>query len=84
MLAIGAMSALSSAGIKIPGDVAVLGFDNINMCRFISPGLTTVAQPMHEIGKESARLLLEKILNGNTGTQKQVIFQPEIVERGSV
>jgi LacI family transcriptional regulator, repressor for deo operon, udp, cdd, tsx, nupC, and nupG len=84
MLAIGAINALTSAGYKVPDDVAVMGFDNLSICNVVSPALTTVAQPMYDIGREAARLLVERITKGNTSSQKNVIFQPEVVARGSV
>lgn len=83
MQAIGALHALSEAGYSVPRDVAVLGFDNIELCRMVSPGLTTVAQPMHDIGREAARLLIDRIKGGG-GSCRSVVFAPEIVIRGSV
>jgi DNA-binding LacI/PurR family transcriptional regulator len=83
MQAVGAIRSLKEAGYDIPKDVAVLGFDNIEICGVVSPGLTTVSQPMHDIGREAARLLIERIRNGG-GNLKNVIFEPEIVVRASV
>jgi LacI family repressor for deo operon, udp, cdd, tsx, nupC, and nupG len=83
MQAIGALHSLRDAGYSVPRDVAVLGFDNIELCRVVSPGLTTVSQPMHEIGREAARLLIERI-KGVAGSHRNVVFAPEIVVRGSV
>lgn len=83
MMAVGAINTLLSLGYKVPGDVAVMGFDNLCICDMVSPGLTTVAQPMYDIGREAARLIVERITNGNTSSQKNVIFQPEIVVRES-
>ncbi|MGE5495061.1 MAG: LacI family DNA-binding transcriptional regulator [Burkholderiales bacterium] len=82
MQAIGAIRSLKEAGYDIPGDVAVLGFDNIEICSVVQPGLSTVAQPMREMGREAARLLIERIKTG--GNIKNVIFEPSIVARGSV
>lgn len=83
MQAIGAIRSLKEAGFAIPGDIAVLGFDNIEICGVVAPGLTTVAQPMRDIGREAARLLIERIKGGG-GNLKNVIFEPQIVVRGSV
>lgn len=83
MQAIGALRSLREAGYSVPQDVAVLGFDNIEICRVVSPGLTTVSQPMREIGREAARLLIERI-KGGAGSHHNVVFAPEIVVRGSV
>lgn len=83
MQAIGAIHSLKEAGYDIPGDVAVLGFDNLEICNIVSPALTTVAQPMHDIGREAARVLIERI-KGESDNIKNVIFQPQIIIRGSV
>jgi LacI family transcriptional regulator, repressor for deo operon, udp, cdd, tsx, nupC, and nupG len=84
MQAVGALNGLIAAGFKIPGDVAVMGFDNIELSGMIIPGLTTVAQPMRPMGRESARLLLERIQGGSAQANKSVIFQPELILRQSV
>ena len=83
MQAIGALHALNEAGFSVPRDVAVLGFDNIELCRMVSPSLTTVAQPMHDIGREAARLLIDRIRAG-AGSCRSVVFAPELIVRGSV
>lgn len=84
MQAIGAINGLLAAGYRIPQDIAVIGFDNIELCNMVVPGLTTVAQPMREIGREAVKLLIEIIRNQHKAISKCIVFQPEIVERGSV
>lgn len=59
--AIGAVSALSRAGLRVPADVAVTGFDGVQIGRHLHPGLTTVAQPMRELGETAVRLLQRRI-----------------------
>lgn len=61
IMAIGAMKAIQQAGLKIPEDVAVVGFDDIILSSYIKPGLTTAKVPMIEIGKEAARALIGDI-----------------------
>lgn len=63
-LAIGAMKAFRRAGLRVPEDVAVLGFDNIPVAEVFEPGLTTIAQPMQELGRAAAELLLERLAGG--------------------
>ncbi|HEY7225647.1 MAG TPA: LacI family DNA-binding transcriptional regulator [Micromonosporaceae bacterium] len=59
--AIGAMSALGRAGLRVPADVAVTGFDGVLIGRHVHPGLTTVAQPMRELGETAVRLLQRRV-----------------------
>lgn len=61
IMAIGAIKAIQQAGLKIPEDVAVVGFDDIILSSYIKPGLTTVKVPMIEIGKEAAKALIGDI-----------------------
>ena len=60
-LALGAMHELLIRGIKVPGDAAVAGFDDIDEARFSSPSLTTVAPGMNEIAERSVQLLIDRI-----------------------
>lgn len=60
-VAIGAMKALKNAGKRIPDDVAIVGFSEGSMATVVEPQLTTVLQPMKEMGRQAARLLLEQL-----------------------
>jgi LacI family transcriptional regulator len=61
--AIGAMAALASAGLRVPEDIAVTGFDGIQLGQHLRPSLTTVAQPMRSLGESAVRLLQERMSN---------------------
>jgi DNA-binding LacI/PurR family transcriptional regulator len=63
LMALGAMEVLREAGVQIPQDVAVVGFDDINAAQEASPSLTTVRQPFDRISEEMVRLLLD-VING--------------------
>ena len=63
--AIGAMTALREAGLKVPADVAVTGFDGIQLGEHLRPSLTTVVQPMRELGQAAVRLLEERMDDGS-------------------
>ncbi|MFZ0215345.1 MAG: LacI family DNA-binding transcriptional regulator [Candidatus Dormiibacterota bacterium] len=65
LMAIGALRALREAGLDVPGDMAVVGFDDIAMAALVDPGLTTIAQHPLEIGRRAAELLLAR-LDGDT------------------
>jgi LacI family transcriptional regulator len=82
--AIGAIRALSEAGLRVPADVSVVGFDDIQSAAFCTPSLTTVRQPLNEMGKRGARILLERIANpGKTELTAEVVIEPELVIRES-
>jgi LacI family transcriptional regulator len=82
-LAIGAIKALSEAGLKVPEDVSVIGLDDIDISAFTTPGLTTVRQPIFEMGKKSADLVCEWIARGRMQGRTE-LFTATIVERESV
>ena len=60
-MAIGAMAALQQAGLSVPGDVAVTGFDGIQLGRHLRPSLTTVVQPMAALGDTAVAMLKDRI-----------------------
>lgn len=62
-MAIGALSALDSLGIVVPRDIAVTGFDDVRLCRYVQPPLSTVSQPMRELGALCIQLLVERLEN---------------------
>ncbi|MFC5863096.1 LacI family DNA-binding transcriptional regulator [Acidicapsa dinghuensis] len=82
--AIGAVRALTEAGLNVPGDVSVVGFDDIQSAAFCTPSLTTVRQPLNEMGMRGARILLERIANpDNAELTAEVVIEPELVIRES-
>ena len=66
-MAIGVLDIARQRGVRVPRDLSVVGFDDIRFARFVDPPLTTIAQPMRDIGEGSVRLLLD-ILQGRTTT----------------
>lgn len=82
-VAYGTILALQAHGLRVPEDVSVVGFDNQDTSAFISPPLTTVAQPMREMGKQAACLLLERIGNGSAAAPQQILLEPKLVVRRS-
>jgi len=79
--AIGALSALNRAGLNVPNDVAVVGFDDIEVSRFLSPPLTTVKVPIQEIGRAAIQQLLA-FMNGEV-PDMCTHFETELVIRRS-
>ena len=81
-MAIGAMDSLRRRGVSIPDEVSVVGFDDIPFARYTVPPLTTVAQPVREIGQETVRLLLA-IVRGHTQSAVSVILPHKLIVRES-
>lgn len=81
-MAIGAMRALSSAGLRIPDDVSVVGFDDIRFSRYTTPPLTTISQPKNALGREAMTMLIE-ILNDPEVPPRKRVLSAELVVRGS-
>lgn len=81
-MAIGALAALRGSRLRVPGDVAVTGFDDIAATRHVRPALSTVRQPMRELGERSVRLLLRRIADP-AAPQNSVVLETETVIRGS-
>src|SRR6476661_31738 len=80
-MAIGAMQALQAQGIRIPEDILVAGFDDIEETRAITPSLTTVRAPWHLLGSKSVDLLLSKL--ANDALPDQILLDAELVCRQS-
>ncbi|AQQ54820.1 LacI family DNA-binding transcriptional regulator [Planococcus lenghuensis] len=82
LMAFGVMKAAQEAGLRIPEDVSITGFDDLMISNYIQPGLTTVGQNFAEIGKTAAQLLLKLM---DQTTERQHIYVPhQLVKRGSV
>jgi LacI family transcriptional regulator len=81
--AIGAIRALKDAGLTVPGDVSVVGFDDIQSAAYSTPSLTTVRQPLMEMGKRGAQVLLERIANRNKEYPSEIVMAPDLVIRES-
>jgi DNA-binding LacI/PurR family transcriptional regulator len=80
--AIGSMRAFQEAGLQVPKDISVVGFDDIQGAAFHYPSLTTVRQPLREMGEIAMRTLLERI-EGQENYPQEIAVQPELVVRES-
>ena len=80
--AIGAMQAFKQAGLRIPQDISVAGFDDIAFSAFCDPPLTTIAQPAEEFGRTAITLLID-LLNGKLCKAPKVIMPFELIVRDS-
>ena len=82
LMAVGAMAALRAAGRAIPGDVAIVGFDDSPLTTTTAPMLSSVRQPIEEMGREMARLLMQEIRRPGA-PPRRVILDTRLVVRGS-
>ena len=84
MMALGFINALKNAGLSVPLDISVVGYDNIQLSQFMTPKLTTISQPLEEVAKISTDLLLEKINNKQINNSSKLIrLSPTLIERES-
>jgi DNA-binding LacI/PurR family transcriptional regulator len=81
LMATGAMRTLRKAGRRVPDDVAVVGFDDIELARYTEPPLTTVRQPIVDLGRELARQLLR--LAGGEEIEQALVLPTDLVIRES-
>lgn len=81
--AIGALSALKRRGIRVPRDISLVGFDDIPFALYVDPPLTTIAQPMFEMGKRAMEMALT-LMNAPRARVEDVIIQGELIARASV
>lgn len=80
--AVGALDALQAAGFDVPGDVSLVGYDNVHLAGLRQIDLTTIDQPRSEMGEQAARLVLERI-DGHRAEARRVVIPPSLVVRGS-
>ncbi|HVJ07706.1 MAG TPA: LacI family DNA-binding transcriptional regulator [Acidisarcina sp.] len=81
--AIGAIRAIQDAGLRVPEDISVIGFDDIVSAAYYRPSLTTVRQPLREMGTTGAELLLERIAHPEKPYPSEIVMQPELIVRES-
>ncbi|MFC5451816.1 LacI family DNA-binding transcriptional regulator [Paenibacillus aestuarii] len=84
LLAIGALQAAKELGFRVPEDLSIVGFDNTILASVTDPPLTTVAQPIAEMGKLAVNLLIEELTKvGTTSNVQRTVIEPELVVRKS-
>jgi LacI family transcriptional regulator len=83
LLALGLMRALIKCGISIPGDMALVGYDDVEFASVLSTPLTSIRQPKYELGRTAAELLLDEANNPTAHQHKHIVYQPELIVRES-
>jgi LacI family transcriptional regulator len=85
--AIGAIRALQEAGLRVPEDVSVLGFDDVYAAEFHNPALTTIRQPLFEMGNLAAQTLLERVAKNQKKNEAKIpetlTVEPKLIVRRS-
>ena len=82
LMAAGAMYALFDAGLRVPQDIAIVGYDNQEIARIFRPSMTTVTLPLYEMGQTSAQMLLS-LMRGQPKTQEEVKIRGHLIVRES-
>ena len=80
-VALDVLRGLESAGVRVPADMSVVGYDDLQFAARLSPPLTTVAQPTYQLGYAAADLLLDEARSDHT--HREILFQPSLVVRSS-
>jgi LacI family transcriptional regulator, galactose operon repressor len=83
LLALGLLQAMTHGGLDVPGDLAVVGYDDIEFAEAAAVPLTSVRQPREQLGATAARLLFEEAAEDPAHTHQQIRFSPELVVRES-
>lgn len=82
MAAMGAHAAILASGLRIPEDVAIVGYNDVPLASRLAPPLTTLRVPVRDFGRLSAEMLIEQIQSGRS-VRRRVVLQPELIVRGS-
>lgn len=78
VVAISVYKVLNSKGIRVPEDVQIIGYDNIRLSKLVTPEVTTIAQPIDEIGQKAAELIINNDIDNN---EKEFIFETKLIVR---
>jgi len=81
-MALGAIKAIKGAGLRIPEDISIVGFDDLEAASFSDPPLTTVRQPIYLLGSTAAQLLID-LIEGKSRPPQRIVFPTELVIRRS-
>ena len=82
-MALGAFLAIKEKGLRIPEDIALVGFNDEPIMRMMTPKLSSVSQPAFEMGRRAARLFIEQIHAEETPKIETIVLKPELIVRES-
>ena len=82
-LAVSSYYAIQMRGLKIPDDISIIGYDNIELASLIKPKLTTIEQPKYDMGKNAAELLIKRIRDNKKTIPQTILLPTQLVIRES-
>jgi LacI family transcriptional regulator len=77
------MRGLIKRGISIPGEIALVGYDDVEFASVLSTPLTSIRQPKYELGRAAAELLFDEASHPTSHQHKHIVYQPELIVRES-
>ncbi|GAA3095403.1 substrate-binding domain-containing protein [Nonomuraea salmonea] len=83
LLALGVLRALLRSGVRVPEDVVLMGYDDIDFAAASTVSLTSMRQPTYQLGRIATELLLDECDNPDTHAHQHIMFQPELIARES-
>ena len=83
LMTVGALQTLGERGVRMPSDLSLVGYDDMEWWRLTHPPLTTVGQPVYDLGREAMRLLLAQIGRVKGRRRQRVVLKPELILRSS-
>lgn len=83
VIAVGILHAASEMGLRLPDDLSVIGFDDIPLASYVIPALTTIAQPIQEMGETAAKLLLNRLKTGTSEPYESITLDMKLINRRS-
>jgi LacI family transcriptional regulator len=83
LLALGVLQQMTRSRIRVPEDVAIVGYDDIDFAAAAAVPVTSVRQPRQQLGRTAAELLIDEVDNAAQHQHRQVVFEPELVVRES-
>ncbi len=83
VVATGIMYAAKKTGINIPRDLSIIGYDDLELARFVTPALTTVRQPARKMGEAAVDMIINGLENKGKRYAKKIVFQSELIKRES-
>ena len=81
LMAIGALDAARELGLRVPDDIRIVGFDDIEAAALVSPALTTIANPAYETGRAAGNLVLDRLQHRHAGPRRTVTLPCRLIVR---